>query len=598
MENRWKRVFNNYNNSLGGIAFGNFVNIGSLFTQDPFLLNQRLKSLRTNPRFLKREEIENALLEPEYNELALRTATESMIYLAYPLYRLVYLYEGILTYRSYIQPLYVDSSKMNSRRFKSDWAFIDRWHKKLNPKHQFRRIVGEVLPEGKVAYYLRQGYNTTTGKESVDYVYFQRLPSNFYKIIKHSTNSYAVIAFDFSYFWQAGTSVGQFPPIFAQYYEELMSVTEIRSNRQWINIEKTPKDVVVEYNHETLTWAYWKELPDDRCFVFSFTESDDLQISPFSSLLLQAQDLSSYALLQQQLLTVPLYSMILGEIPTNKDNKTGSHTDDYILSPDAVDLFEGKVNSVMPPGTVFSMVPSINNTLHHFQEIPNANKIYNIGLQQMINTSGASTVMTTTEKPSVAQVNAGKTIEKRYIDRMYEQFAWAINIILNDMYEKGDLKFEWYFRIFGDSFSEKEEIGNLEKSLSLGQIEFLPDYLAYRDKSLMDAVTSAEWVECSGIYDKFRPLVNSYTSSNTSVSDIKEKVGRKPVDESNIESDATAASIDSGQNTSEMRYSNGNVKYRCVCGKVVNTLGDYFPFCSDECRDNFLDYIEEHSDNE
>lgn len=551
VEDRWKKVFNS--NGFGG-GLGNFyLNTGAMFINDPYLLNQRIKQLKTLPEFLDRERIEQALLQPEYNELSLRTATHSMLYLTYPLYRLQMLYEGILSYRSYIQPTYVSKEDMDKPRFQSDWKFVDMWHKKLNPQKQFRRIVAEVMPEGKRAYYLRQSYNTTSGKENVDYVMFQDLPSDWYKIIKHSTDSYQVVAFNFAYFWMAGTSLGQFPPIFAKYYQELMNATSVLpSGQKIINQDLTPEDVVVEYNSESMQWFYWKELPSDECFMFSFTESDDIQISPFSSLLLQAQDLSSYSLLQQQLLSVPLYSMLLGEIPIHggDENKSGSHIDDYKISPDAVTMFENKVNSGMPPGTTYAMVPSTKNILHHFEAVPNANEIYDKGLQQMINTSGTSTLLTTTNRPSVAQVAAGKIIETRFIDRMYEQFAWAVNIILNKMFNNGDLKFKWFFRIFGDVFSEEKTISAVEKSLSLGQAELLPEFLAYHNMSLMDAVTNIDWVESTKIYEKFKPLINTFGMGSK---ESGNSGGRPKIPESEITNENTAASIDNGTNLQENR---------------------------------------------
>lgn len=555
LENKWKSVFKNVpSNGFGGMMAGQYyLNTGASFVNDPYLLNQRIKQLSTLPNFTDRDTIEQALKDPENNEFAIREATQSMIYMTYPLYRLQMLYEGILKYRSYIEPRYVEKSDFSKPRFKSDWKLIDKWHKKLNPAKQFRRIVAEVIPEGKRAYYIRQSYNSSIDKEEVNYVHFQLLPSNWYKIIKHSTESYEVIAFNFAYFWQAGTDLGQFPPIFTTYYSELMSATEIdEKGNKVINPFKTPEDVVVEYNKERMSWFYWKELPADECFVFSFTESDDLQISPFASLLLQSQDLASYSLLQQQLLTVPLYSMLLGELPLHDDNKSGSYTDDFRLSPEAVTSFEAKVNSSMPPGTTYNIVPSVKNQLYHFQEVPNANSIYNTGLQQLINTSGASTLMTTTERPSVAQVSVGKIIETRFIDRMYDQFAWACNIILENMYDRGDLKFHWQFYIHGDSFSEKDEIAAIEKSLTMGQIELLPKYLSYHNKTLMDAITTADWVSSSGIYNMFKPLVNSYNVSQKNPAEEK-KNGRPAADLDNIQNDETAASIDKGTNTSDMK---------------------------------------------
>ncbi len=582
VENRWNRVFN-YGGSMNPNGF--LMNAGSMFVNDPYLLNQRIKQLKTLPNFLDRESIEEALVDPQNSEYALRTSTHSMLYMTYPLYRLQYLYEGILKYHSLFKPIYLQEKDFSTNKFKSEQKFIDMWHKKLNPKKNFRRIVAEVIPEGKRAYYLRQGYNSTHGKEKVDYVWFQDLPSDWYKIIKHSTDSYEVVAFNFAYFWQAGTSLGQFPEIFGKYYQQLMNATSVDKNgRKWIDPAKTPKEAVVEYNNDTLSWYYWMELPSDECFVFSFTEADDLQISPFSSLLLQAQDLGSYSLLQQQLMSVPLYSMLLGELPMSNDNKSGSHLDDFSLSPEAVDMFEAKVNSSMPPGTTYNIVPSTKNVLHHFEAIPNVNSISNEALQQMINMTGASTLMTTTSKPSVTQVNAGKIIETRFIDRIYDQFKLAIDITLSKMYDNGDLNYNWIFEIFGDSFSDEREIKVLENSLSLGHVEHLPRYLAYRDETMLDAISSIDWVESSGIYDKFKPIISKQVKENKN-DGVEVKRGRPPADENNIESDATAASIDGGTNTVDTKDFS---RIKCpICGEYSSK--EHFPFCSDECKECYIE---------
>lgn len=584
VENRWRRMFSD-KSTMNPNGF--LMNTGSMFVNDPYLLNQRIKQLKTLPNFLDRNLIEEALIDPQNNELALRTATHSMLYLTYPLYRLQYLYEGILKYHNYIQPMYVDKKDFKLDDFKSENKFIDKWQKKLDSKKTFRRIVAEVIPEGKRAYYLRQSYTTKKDKESVDYVVLQDLPSDWYKVIKHSTDSYAVVAFNFAYFWQAGTTLGQFPPIFGKYYQDLMNATTIDKNgRKLINPSLTPEGAVVEYSNETMSWFYWMELPSDECFVFSFTEADDFQISPFSSLLLQAQDLSSYSLLQQQLLAVPLYSMLLGEMPVHTKNTSGTELDDFTFSPEAVNSFENKVNSGMPPGTQFNIVPSQKNTLFHFEAIPNANEIYDKGLQQMINTAGASTLMTTTSKPSVAQVNAGKIIETRFIDRMYDQYQWAMNIILAKMHKKGDLKHEWYFRIFGDSFSQEKEVARLEKSLTLGHVENLPEYLAYSEKTVLDASCTIDWVLSTDMYNKFKPMLEKATTS-----DFGEKEGRKPADENDIQSDATAASMDGGTNTVDTK--DFALKKCPICGEEMTSDGECYPFCSYECKES---YIEENGE--
>ena len=597
-ENKWKKVFASSSGFLGssgnGMLGNFFMNTGSVFMNDPYLLNQRIKQLKTMSKFMGRDEIEEALKEPEYNEFALRTATHSMLNMTYPLYKLQMLYEGILTYHSYVYPKYVDKEDFNTPRFQSDDKFMDMWLKKLNPQKQFRRITEEVLAEGKRAYYIRQSYKSTTGKEQVDYVHFQELPSDWYKIVKKSSNSHYVVAFNFAYFWQAGTSLGQFPPIFSQYYNEMMGATTVDDNNNILGIDnlKTPNDVVVEYNNQTMKWFYWKELPDDECFVFSFDESNPLQISPFVSLLLPAQDLNSYSLLQQQLLAVPLYSIILGEIPLFDENANGEY-DAYKLSPDATKLFEYDINSKMPPGTSFSMTPTTNNQMYKFQEIPNANKIFLQGLQQLISNAGVNGLLSTSDKPSVAMVNASKITETRFIDRLYDQYKHACNIILDNMFYDNVLKYKWRLELFGDSYSDSNYEQTLMKDLSMGQKELFPRYLAMHNQTLSDADDYCNYVDSYGIYNKFDALINSYTAK---VEQVEQTNGRPQIDENEVDNENTANAKDQGSNTKENRAF--SMECKCIiCGKEINKDSEYFPMC-DECGEQFVDIHTEVESNE
>ena len=109
VENRWKQVFSSpVGAGFGGVYPGGYMlNVGASFVNDPYLLNSRIKQLSTRSSFTDRDKIEESLKNPENNEFLLREATHSMIYLTYPLYRLQMLYEGILKYRSYIEPRYV-----------------------------------------------------------------------------------------------------------------------------------------------------------------------------------------------------------------------------------------------------------------------------------------------------------------------------------------------------------------------------------------------------------------------------------------------------------------------------------------------------------
>lgn len=526
-ENRWKKVFGNlygYNTS----GFPNAVSIGSSFGNNPFIANERIKKISTQPHLAKREDIENALLDPGNNELTLRGATHSIINQTYPLYKLLYLYEGILAYKHYVQPLYVSKDEMTKPRFKSDERLIDMWIKKLNPKKSFRRIVAEILMEGKRAYILRQKYESTTDKERVDYVMLQDVPSDWFRITSITSDSYYGISFDFFYFTMPGTSLAQFPEYFTEIFEELMGYGTSTADGTIIldpDKIKNSERITCEYNSELSTWAYWAEIPANLVWTFCFTEADAFAVSPFISLLLMGSDLANYSLLQQQLVSAPLSSLILGEMLVEPETKhTGFTTDNFAISPEAMTLFESSINAVLANANIaYKMTPSTKNQMFNVPSVPNAQNIYNEAVRGIINTAGSGALQTLSEKPSVAQTNNARITEFRFIDRIYAQFEHFVNTIFEEMYEIGDLKFRWCFRIFGNSFLERDDLNNLEKSLTMGQVELMPKYLAMHDMSMLDAVTLCDYVESTGLYDKLRPLVSSYTMNSESINENKKE---------------------------------------------------------------------------
>ena len=526
-ENRWKKVFGNlygYNTS----RIPNAVSIGSAFGNNPFIANERIKRLSTQPNLYSREDIEKALLDPGNSELTLRGAAHSIINQTYPLYKLQYLYEGILSYKHYVQPMYVSREDMDKPRFKSDEKFVDMWVKKLDPQKTFRRIVAQLLVEGKRAYILRQQYNTTTDKEDVDYVMLQDVPSDWFRITSITSDSYYGISFDFFYFTMPGTSLAQFPEYFTKIFEELMGYGTSTANGSIIidpDKIKNSERITCEYNSELSTWAYWAEIPADIAWTFCFTEADPFAISPFVSLLLLGSDLANYSLLQQQLVSAPLSSLILGEMMVEPETKhTGFTTDNFAISPEALALFENSINSVLANANIaYKMTPSTKNQMFNVPSVPNAQNIYNEAVRGLINTAGTSALQTLSEKPSVAQTNNARITEFRFVDRIYSQFEHFVNTIFEEMYDIGDLKFRWKFRIFGNSFFERDDIKDLEKSLTMGQVELMPKYLAMHDLSMLDASTLCDYVDSTGLYTKLMPLVSSYTMNSENINDHKQE---------------------------------------------------------------------------
>lgn len=538
---------------------------GNLIVNNPDLRNRVLKNYKTISYLPDRDMLENALDDPYSNERLLRGIGANLFNTCFPLYKMIRLYDGLLSYKHYVFPQNVDSKYMNKPRYLDEQRFVFQWMRKLNPEYQFRRIVQEVLQSGKRAYVLREVYaNGRKDKDALDEgvvptvdmkdrkvisVRLYDLPDDYIKIVGRSSDSYYTVAFDFSYFFsQSGTSINDFPESFKRYYDEVKTAMHFDNSKGRLivnsdrvkELTKTFKNENAKYDVENLKngairHRFWINVPSDECQVFSMDETTPLQAPNFLGLFLMAADLQGYNLLQQQLTGIPLYSVIVGEVPINPEK-----TNPLVLSDATVDYYTAMINSLMPNGTTFVMTPTKDNKVIKFDEQPNATKIYGSALQGMIATAGVAGLTSTTDKPNLSQNKASQVIEKRFVDVLYSQFEDFVNRRLERMTDNGYLRYDWLFQIFGSEFSDDKEIETLIKLLTTGQTYALPRLLAHLRLNINDAVMLANQVKASGLYDLFVPLISTYQQSGDK--------GRPEKDEGSVDNDNTAKSKEAGTN--------------------------------------------------
>lgn len=563
LNNRWNKLFEKYFTN----GFDYMSTIQSWYTANPYVQNQRLKNLKANPIFYDRETLEKSLESPSNSEMPLRQMSWNLTANTHPYYKIIRMYADILLYKSYAYPKYVEKEEFNTPRFKSDSKVVHKLLDAFQPAYTFRRIVTECLIEGKRAYVLRVKANFTTGKEKVDYFTLQELPSLWWKPVAKSNDSYYVPSFNFTYFWSPGTTVKQFPPEFEAMYAELMGVKIENSDGSWsVNMEKVPASFDVEF--KAGEWYLWREIPN--AFVFSADESNAWQTPPFLGLFLAGQDLQSYYTLQTQLTSIPLYGILSGEVPLADQNKSGNYVNDLRLSPDLVVGLTAQANSILPAGVSAFFSPFANVKFNQFEEQVNSSKIYTQALQQFLGTSGTSSLISTTEKPSVAQVKASEKIEGRFSDIFYGQFENFMNIVFAKYVE---LKYTWRFHIFGTIFNEKDRKQELKDGISLGNTSMMLEYLAYNDLDLESANTISDWVDNTGLYDKMKVTATAFNSKMPDGN--SDKAGRKSKDADSVDNDSTAASQDSGMNTADMKSFNSlldSEEFHNAVSDIVSTL--------------------------
>lgn len=254
-------------------------------------------------------------------------------------------------------------------------------------------------------------------------------------------------------------------------------------------------------------------------------------------------DLQGYSMMQQQLTGIPLHSFIVGSIPVNPDNAKAP----LVLESQAVNYYLDLINSIMPDGTRYFMTPSQDNKFFSFRDQPGSIKVYTSALQDLISSAGMSGLLSTTDKPSLAQIKTSQMLETRFADILYPQYVDCVNRKLDRLTNLGYLRYNWRYKMFGNKFDDKQDQEMVNKNLSLGQSFYLPKALAYQDLSMCDAEDLANEVIASGLYDKMIQLVSSYQSSGNE----ENKTGRPETKEP--DNDNTAKSKESGSNTTDGR---------------------------------------------
>ena len=539
---KYSEIYKKYGDKKGLDLINTFIN-------SPYIQNERINSLSTRPYFRDREEIEKALKSPSNYDRELRSTSWSLLSNTYPYYKMIKLYSDILTYNYYTFPRNIKSKEeFSSDKFKKEEKLVNSFIDAIKPQYTFRRIAMESCIEGKRAYILRSNFNKN--QSTVDYAILQALPSDWWKITSKTQDSYYGISFNFAYFWQPGTDISQFPPIFQQFYDEIKGCFQIDRSKgrlRPIKGSKMPSNLILEYSKDQ--YYMWMDMPSNLVWCFSVDESNGWQVPPFIGLFLSLQDLNSYQYLQSQLASIPLYGVITGEVPFNEKNKSGSHINDFAISPEVYIGEEYRANAVFPPGISALYTPIKNMKLHQFQEQVNSSKIYTDAMQQTIATAGLTGLQSTTDKPTIAMIKASEKIETRFIDFMYRQFEHFMEVVFEDILV---LDYDWKFEMFGSVFTIDDEKNDLANKISTGHSYLLPRFLACYNLNLRNANIICDYIDDSGIYDKLKTPPSAYQSSG----EQSNGPGRAEIDDDDVDNDNTALSKESGTNKIENRAYN------------------------------------------
>lgn len=503
-------------------------NMFNSYAADPYVQNRRIKNISSLPVDMKKQDITDALKNPNGSEIKLRSLSNILEYTAYPIFKLRKTYQDILTYRYYSYPAYVDAKEAKSEEFLREWRFIDKLNANLRPTDIAHEIAGQCIRDGKVFYTLR--YNVDKAHNNVNHCFLQQLPQDWVKIVGVNNVSKYSVAFNMMYFLQPGATWTQFGDLFRPYKDGFLeAIKPVEPTKQVVYASKIDQKYEIdmmklakmslnesedapEVYKENGTWFYWVNLPADSVWVF---EADDVWrnvISPLIGLALSMAQIAQYEEVQLELVQNPLVACVLGEMEYRDDTAYAAE-DAYKLSPSGRAFFESLWYQMLAAnntsGVGIYSAPLKNLHLEQLAEAPSATEISSKGYAYAMMKSGNGILPMDTE-PRAGSVQISAKIEAQFARSIYGQFER----MMDRFYRKLNLNYEWRFRMFGDIFSEETDMEDCRKGMTLGILSATLKYNALIGHSLLEDLAMSNAVDGLGILEKRIPLSTSYTMSS------------------------------------------------------------------------------------
>ena len=119
VQQRWRSIFSKYS-TLGFDSIANAWNSSYSALNNPFIQNARIKQINSRAQKLSKEELQQAVSNPENSENSLCSVSMHLYYTNYIYYNLVQLNRNTPKYNWYAIPQYVDKKDMDSDAFKKE----------------------------------------------------------------------------------------------------------------------------------------------------------------------------------------------------------------------------------------------------------------------------------------------------------------------------------------------------------------------------------------------------------------------------------------------------------------------------------------------
>ena len=590
VQQRWAGIFSKFAN-MGFDSISNAWGKSWNALNNPFLQNSRIKQINARPIKLSQDDLDNALKDPENNELTLTNVSMGLYYANYVYNILVKLSRDTPVYNYFVTPQYMTSKEMSSEAFKKESQKVDKIMKKFDPKLTFKTISTQVNLEGKSSYLVRTSYDKGSNND-INFFLLQKLNSDMVKLTGFGSEQQFIASFNMMIFLQPAYDVSQYPKFIRDVWEDMHTnkiITIDEKGKEKFNPRpELPKGHELEWNGKY--YMYWVKLPQELCYTF-YTDGAHPMVFPDTiGLFADLNELGDYKWLQANLLSKGVNSVLTAEVPLTKDPKAGS--DSTVITPDTIlgytDFFQNNIS-----GNIFPFfAPFQKFELHTLQNQPESMDIIFDRMRDLIATSGNSALMSITDKPSIASVKAAQAIQASRCDYLTRQFERFLDNVINREFE---LKYQWKINLWGDIFNAREDMKNMKELILSGVSGLLPKLLSGYGMTLEDYSGSVAYMKALNVeVEKNEKALAQNTSSSSNTSGTKNPVGRPKLNDDDVVNDNTGTSSDMGNNVSDIKefsttlnLSNNSDSRVCHnCGKDLEPEEE---FICDECLEQMYD---------
>lgn len=577
---------------------GSLLNISDMNLNNPFLQNNRLKTISAYPSNYSPDQIADALREPQNHEMMLQGASASLSSSQYLYYKILREAADTPLFKHYfVPPLLEKESDYSSSDFVKEEEFVEDWVKSFKLVQTLKKMSMEVKREGKPTYVYRQRIVEENGKKHTDYAVFQKLPPAYVKLTGIGEYGY-VASFNMMIFMRPAFSPKQYPEYIQTIWNNLIGTKTVyrnqRGDKYCVDLNKL-RNFSYTYNGENFSgnleinasvrrssedaYVYWVRLPSELAFTFASDMSNAWAVPDTSGLFTALQELTDYSTLAGLIASTPLTAVLTGEVEFVDGAKPGQ--DETKIAPHSLDAFQNIFNNMASTNISSYFAPFKNLKLQSLPNIPNSSDIKTKAVQNFISVAGEGGLITASDKPSVAAIKGSQlSIESQY-EFVTKQFEDVLNFLLNKFC---GLKYKWDLKIWGGIYTIDNRIKTMKEMLAAGATFMLPRLASAYDMTMRDVRATSSYIENSKIYDKFKTLSWKQQEERAKASEDQSKVGagRKTIDDSDIDNDSTAQSKETGANISELKTDYSS-RFCPLCG---NDVEEGHIFCS-ECENEY-----------